>query len=99
MPALLSFFASEINCDQMISRIDTNNEGGAKVRVGKNLFTDYLTTLNDWKSAGRDELHLGMPEGSQSHEAIIFEKSCMTGEVPVDWTKANITPNFKSGNL
>lgn len=40
-------FASEINCDQMISRIDINNEGGTKVRIGKDLFREYLTILND----------------------------------------------------
>jgi len=29
--------------------------------------------------------------------SIIFEMSWRTGEVPEDWRKANVTPNFRKG--
>jgi len=29
--------------------------------------------------------------------SIIFERSWRTGEVPMDWRKANVTPVFKKG--
>ena len=29
--------------------------------------------------------------------SIIIEKSCLSGEVPGDWKKGNITPIFKKG--
>lgn len=77
-------------------RITRNTEGRAKVRIGKDRSEEYLTALNEWKSTGHDELHLGMLENSQSHEAIISENSCMTSEVPAGRRKANIImPNFK----
>jgi len=29
--------------------------------------------------------------------SIVFEKSCLSGQVPGDWKKGNITPIFKKG--
>ena len=29
---------------------------------------------------------------------LIFERSLATGEVPSDWTKANVSPIFKKGD-
>ena len=29
--------------------------------------------------------------------SIIFEKSCLAGEVPSDWEKGNITPIYEKG--
>ena len=72
---------------------------GTKIKIGKDLCKEYLTMLNDWKPAGHKEVYLGMLKASQNRTAIIFEKSCMTGEVPPGLRKANITLRFKSHHL
>ena len=60
-----------------------------------------MATLNEFKSPGPDELHPRMlkelAEEISEPLAIIFEKSYRTGEVPIDWRRANVVPIFKRG--
>ena len=57
-----------------------------------------LMKLNVYKSMGPDEIHPGvlkeMADVVAELLSIIFEKSWLSGEIPGDWKKGNIIPNF-----
>lgn len=58
---------------------------------------DCLIRLNVYKSLGLDNMASQGPEGTgwSGCQSIIFEKSCLSGEVPGDWQKGNIILIFK----
>ncbi|CAM5115924.1 unnamed protein product, partial [Natator depressus] len=74
---------------------------GDQLSVEKEVVQDYLEKLDEHKSMGPDALHPGvlkeLVDVIAEPLAIIFENSWRSGEVPNDWKKANVVPNFKKG--
>ena len=100
-----TFFAlvfSQKENDTQVGENEAENTGkGIDCRIEKEVIQQYLATLNEIKSPGPDELHSRvlkeLAEEISEPLAIIFEKSWRTGEVPMDWRKANMVPIFKKG--
>ena len=62
---------------------------------------DLLLQLDCHKSMGPDEIHLRvlreLVEVIAEPLSIIYQRSLLTGEVPEDWSLANVTPIYKKG--
>ena len=70
--------------------------------INLNDITKLLSNLRPDKAAGPDEIRPIVLKELRSEIApiiqLIFERSLATGEVPSDWTKANVSPIFKKGD-
>ncbi|KAK4831147.1 hypothetical protein QYF61_015450 [Mycteria americana] len=73
---------------------------GAPIIQGE-MVSDLLHHLDTHKSMGPDEIHLRvlkeLAEELTKPLSIMYQQSWLTGEVPVDWRLANVTPIFKKG--
>ena len=62
---------------------------------------DLLRKLDAYKSMGLDGLYprvlRELADVVAKPLAIIFQQSWLTGDVPVNWKLANVTPIFKKG--
>ena len=69
--------------------------------VEEDCVRDRLSNLDIHKSMGPDGMHprvlRELADVIAEPLSIIFERSWRTGEVPMDWRKANVTPVFKKG--
>ncbi|KFQ24664.1 hypothetical protein N332_04263, partial [Mesitornis unicolor] len=65
------------------------------------MVSDLLHHLDIHKSMGPDGIHTRvlreLAEVLAKSLFIIYQQSWLTGEVPVDWRLANVTPIYKKG--
>ncbi|GAB0183655.1 mitochondrial enolase superfamily member 1 [Grus japonensis] len=65
------------------------------------MVSDLLYRLDTPKSMGPDGIHprvlRELVEVLTKPLSIIYQQSWLTGEVPVDWSLANVTPIYKKG--
>ncbi|KAK4829261.1 hypothetical protein QYF61_002653 [Mycteria americana] len=76
------------------------DQNGAPIIQGE-MVSDLLHHLDTHKSMGPEEIHprvlKELADELTKPLSIIYQQSCLTGEVPVDWRLANVTPIFKKG--
>ncbi|KAK4819525.1 hypothetical protein QYF61_006018, partial [Mycteria americana] len=99
-----SVFNSRANCSLVTQPPELEDrdrdQNGAPIIQGE-MVRDLLHHLDTHKSMGPDEIHLTvlkeLAEVLTKPLSIIYQQSWLTGEVPVDWRLANVTPIFKKG--
>ncbi|KAK4818050.1 hypothetical protein QYF61_004577 [Mycteria americana] len=76
------------------------DQTGAPIIQGE-MVSDLLHHLDTHKSMGPDEIHprvlKELADVLTKPLSIIYQQSWLTGEVPVDWGLANVTPIYKKG--
>ncbi|KAK4810627.1 LOW QUALITY PROTEIN: hypothetical protein QYF61_007364 [Mycteria americana] len=76
------------------------DQNGAPIIQGE-MLSDPLHHLDIHKSTGPDEIHprvlKELAQVLTKPLSIIYQQSWLTGEVPVDWRLANVTPIYKKG--
>ena len=79
-------------CDEDIESIDVTAE----------LVKKKLEKVNKFKACGPDNMHPHILNATASSICVplslIYKDSLQSGETPVDWRVANVTPIFKKGN-
>ncbi|KAK4819046.1 hypothetical protein QYF61_024685 [Mycteria americana] len=105
---LNAFFASVFNsradCSLGTQPLELEDrdgdQNGAPIIQGE-MVSDLLHHLDTHKPMGPDEIHprvlKELAEVLTKPLSIIYQQSWLTGEVPVDWGLANVTPIFKKG--
>ncbi|KAK4820048.1 hypothetical protein QYF61_017894 [Mycteria americana] len=99
-----SVFNSRANCSLGTQPLELEDrdgdQNGAPIIQGE-MVSDLLHHLDTHKSIGPDEIHprvlKELAEVLTKPLSIIYQQSWLTGEVPVDWRLANVTPIFKKG--
>ncbi|KAK4806934.1 hypothetical protein QYF61_027301 [Mycteria americana] len=99
-----SVFNSRANCSLGTQPPELEDrdgdQNGAPIIQGE-MVSDLLHHLDTHKSMGPDEIHprvlKELAEVLTKPLSIIYQQSWLTGEVPVDWRLANVTPIFKKG--
>ncbi|KAK4822026.1 hypothetical protein QYF61_006939 [Mycteria americana] len=99
-----SVFNSRANCSLSTQPPESEDrdggQNGAPIIQGE-MVSDLLHHLDTHKSMGPDEIHprvlKELADVLTKPLSIIYQQSWLTGEVPVDWRLANVTPIFKKG--
>ncbi|PKU41211.1 rna-directed dna polymerase from mobile element jockey- hypothetical protein [Limosa lapponica baueri] len=99
-----SVFSSGTSCSldtqphELGDREGKQNEG---ITIKEEEISDLLRHLEAHKSMGLDGLHprvlKELADVLAKPLSIIYRKSWLTGEVPMDWRVANVTPIYKKG--
>ncbi|KAK4825649.1 hypothetical protein QYF61_001434 [Mycteria americana] len=100
----VSVFNSRADCSMGIQPVELEDrdgdQTGAPIIQGE-MVSDLLHHLDTHKSMGPDEIHARvlkeLAEALTKPLSIIYQQSWLTGEVPVDWRLANVTPIYKKG--
>ncbi|KAK4810837.1 LOW QUALITY PROTEIN: hypothetical protein QYF61_008809 [Mycteria americana] len=99
-----SVFNSRANCSLGTQPPESEDrdgdENGAPIIQGE-MVSDLLHHLDTHKSMGPDGIHprvlKELADVLTKPLSIIYQQSWLTGEVPVDWRLANVTPIYKKG--
>ncbi|KAK4829727.1 hypothetical protein QYF61_006188 [Mycteria americana] len=99
-----SVFNSRANCSLGTQPLELEDrdgdQNGAPIIQGETV-SDLLHHLDTHKSMGPDEIHRRvlkeLADVLTKPLSIIYRQSWLTGEAPVDWRLANVTPIFKKG--
>ncbi|KAK4814369.1 hypothetical protein QYF61_017782 [Mycteria americana] len=99
-----SVFNSRANCSLGTQppelEVRDGDQNGAPVIQGE-MVSDLLHHLDTHMSMGPDEIHprvlKELADVLTKPLSIIYQQSWLTGEVPVDWRLANVTPIYKKG--
>ncbi|KAK4816253.1 hypothetical protein QYF61_013887 [Mycteria americana] len=99
-----SVFNSRANCSlgtQPPELEDRDGDQNGTPIIQGEMVSDLLHHLDTHKSMGPDEIHprvlKELADVLTKPLSIIYRQSWLTGEVPVDWRLANVTPIFKKG--
>ncbi|KAK4830600.1 hypothetical protein QYF61_012026 [Mycteria americana] len=99
-----SVFISRADCSMGTQPLELEDrdrdQNGAPIIQGE-MVSDLLHHLDTHKSMGPDEIHprvlKELAEELTKPLSIIYQRSWLTGEVPVDCRLANVTPIYKKG--
>ncbi|KAK4810854.1 hypothetical protein QYF61_008826 [Mycteria americana] len=105
---LNAFFASVFNSKTSCSRgtqppemEDRDGEQNEAPIIQGEMVSDLLYHLDTRKSMGPDGIHprvlRELAEVLTKPLSILYQQSWLTGEVPVDWRVANVTPIYRKG--
>ncbi|KAK4818458.1 hypothetical protein QYF61_013664 [Mycteria americana] len=105
---LNAFFASVFNSKTSYSPgtqppelEDRDGEQNEAPIIQGEMVSNLLHHLDTHKSMGPDGIHprvlRELVEVLTKLLSILYQQPCLTGEVPVDWRLANVTPIFKKG--
>ncbi|PKU40985.1 rna-directed dna polymerase from mobile element jockey-like [Limosa lapponica baueri] len=91
-------FSLDTQPHELGDREEKQNEG---ITIKEEEISDLLHCLDAHKSMGPDGLHprvlKELADVLAKPFSIIYMKSWLTGEVPMDWRVANLTPIYKKG--
>ncbi|KAK4819260.1 hypothetical protein QYF61_000471 [Mycteria americana] len=80
---------------------DRDREQNEAPIIQGEMFSDLLHHLDTHKSMGPDGIHprvlRELVEVLTKLLSILYQQSWLTGEVPIDWRLANVTPIYKKG--
>ena len=94
---------SPLRLDQICTeKLDIDYPIMPDIKIDLNGISKLLSNLNPSKAAGPDALKPIILKNLNTTIApiiqILFQKSLETGQLPSDWTKANVCPIFKKGS-
>jgi len=101
---IASVFNSDGSCSlhtQPPEQEDRDGEQKESPKIQGEMVSDLLYHIDTHKSMGLDGIHpvvlKELADVLAKPYSIICQQSWLTGEVPVDWSLANVTPIYKKG--
>ncbi|XP_066858563.1 LINE-1 reverse transcriptase homolog [Anser cygnoides] len=102
--AFASVFSGNTGCSldtQCPELVEGDGEQDVAFAIHEEMVGDLLRSLDVRKSMGPDGMHprvlKELAEELAEPLSIIYRQSWLSGEVPVDWRLANVTPIYKKG--
>ncbi|KAK4827657.1 hypothetical protein QYF61_020429 [Mycteria americana] len=96
-----SVFNSKTSCSLGTQPPELDGEQNEAPIMQGEMVSDLLHHLDTHKSMGLDGIHprllRELAEVLTKPLSILYQQSWLTGEVPVDWRLANVTPIYKKG--
>ncbi|KAF1618604.1 UNVERIFIED_CONTAM: putative RNA-directed DNA polymerase from transposon X-element, partial [Eudyptes robustus] len=99
-------FNSKTSCSLGTQPLELEDRDGGQNEapiIQGEMVSDLLRHLDTHKSMRPDGIHpkvlRELPDVLTKPLSIIYQQSWLTGEVPVDWRLANVTPIYKKGRM